>query len=223
MTQLLLMNPNGSQATTDTMVSIARRHLPEVWGWTNLGAPSMITDQPGLEAAAAQVAQADLPEVDAVIVAAFGDPGAGALAKRLSIPVIGIGAAAARAASLGGARFAVATTTPDLAKSIDALMLEKGGTTYAGCFLTEGDPLDLAAKPRMLDAALLKACQAAVGAGAERVIIGGGPLAEAAIRLQRQSPVELIQPLVAACNEVRTAIRTGHSAPRVPDVDQSDH
>jgi Asp/Glu/hydantoin racemase len=221
MTHVLLINPNGSEATTGTMVAITRRHLTEVSGWTNRGAPSMITDQSALEAAAAQVARADLPEVDAVIVAAFGDPGAGALAKRLSIPVIGIGAAAARAASLGGARFAVATTTPDLAKSIDALMLEKGGTSYAGCFLSEGDPLDLAAQPELLDAALLKACKAAADAGAERVIIGGGPLAEAAIRLQGQSPVELVQPLVAACNEVRTAIRTGHSAPPVPDVDRS--
>ena len=221
MTHVLLINPNGSEATTDAMVSIAKRHLPEVSGWTNPDAPAMITDQPRLQAAAAQVAQADVPTVDAIIVAAFGDPGAGALAKRLSIPVVGIGAAAARAASADFASFAVATTTPDLATSIDALMLEKGGDTYAGCFLTEGDPLNLAAQPKVLDAALLKACRAAAEAGAERVIIGGGPLAEAAIRLQGQSPVELIQPLVAACNEVRTAIRTGHSAPPVPDVDRS--
>lgn len=221
MAPVLLINPNGSAATTDAMVAIARRHLPDVAGWTNRNAPPMITDDPSLSVAAAQIAQADVPVAEAIIVAAFGDPGAETLAKRLSVPVVGIGAAAARAASRDGTRFAVATTTPELVASIDVLMVGIGGDTFAGCFLTKGDPLALANAPDRLDSALLVACENAAAAGAQRVIIGGGPLAEAAIRLEAKSPVPLIQPLVAACNEVRAALRTGHLVPPVPDVDQS--
>jgi len=202
MKPVLLINPNSSEQTTAAMVAIARRHLPNVVGWTNVKAPGMITDPVALDAAADQVARADLPEASAVIVAAFGDPGAEVLARRLQVPVVGIGAAAARAAGQGGAPFAVVTTTPRLAAAIDALMRTNDRGAYLGCFLTEGDPVSLTANPAALDDALTRACLAAAKAGARRVIIGGGPLAEAAIRIAPRVAVPLVQPISAACAEV---------------------
>ena len=218
MKPVLLINPNSSEQTTAAMLRIVMKHLPDVRGWTNVAAPKMITDPAALEQAAGSIADADLPPASAVIVAAFGDPGAVALAQRLDCPVVGIGAAAARAAGQDGAPFAVVTTTPKLAPAIDALM-QAHGSGYLGCFLTPGDPEALMADPAALDRALIRACRAATQAQAQRVMIGGGPLAEAAIRIASEVAVPLVQPLVAACQEVGS--RTGHPGPPVPDGSRS--
>lgn len=218
MKPILLINPNRSEQTTEAMLRIVRQHLPDVRGWTNVHAPAMITDPQALSDAAEHIASADLPPARGVIVAAFGDPGADALAQRLDVPVVGIAAAAARAAGQDGAPFAVVTTTPKLAPAIDAMM-QVHGSGYLGCFLTPGDPEALMADPAALDLALIRACRAATQAQAQRVIIGGGPLAEAAIRIASEVAVPLVQPLVAACKEIGS--RTGHPGPPAPDVSRS--
>lgn len=203
---VLLINPNGSEATTAAMVAIAEETLGSVQGWTNRGAPRMLTTPDALEASGLDVAGLDIAGLAVegafagVIVAAFGDPGLAALAGRVRCPVVGIGGASARAAAEGGARFAVATTTPLLGPSIDALMAREGGAgRYIGAFMTEGDPQDLVQDIGALDAALIGACREAAEAGAERIIIGGGPLAAAAQRIAAHVPVPLIQPLPEAC------------------------
>ncbi|MEM9431557.1 MAG: aspartate/glutamate racemase family protein [Pseudomonadota bacterium] len=205
---VLLINPNGSAAATAAMLAIARRHLARVVGWTNPAGPPMITDAEGLARAGRQIAEADLPDADGLIVAAFGDPGAAALAARHRAPVVGIGAAAARAASRGGAAFAVATTTPDLRGPIDRLMAEAGAEgEFLGTFVTPGDPVALLGDPPALDAALLRACTAAEAAGARRIIIGGGPLASAADRLSDQVSADLVQPVPEACRALAALLR----------------
>ncbi|MEP1612264.1 MAG: aspartate/glutamate racemase family protein [Roseobacter sp.] len=219
MKPVLLINPNSSVQTTAAMLAIARRHLPDVEGWTNAKAPGMITDPAALSAAGDQIVTAALPSAQGIIIAAFGDPGAEHLAAINDVPVVGIGAAAARQAGRGEDRFAVVTTTPRLAPAIDVLM-RAHGKNYLGCFLTDGAPEALLADPVRLDAALIAGCIRACDAGAARVIIGGGPLATAAERIAPAVPVPLVQPLVAACKEIAAAT-TGHPVPPAPDGSQS--
>ncbi|MDO5614341.1 MAG: aspartate/glutamate racemase family protein [Paracoccus sp. (in: a-proteobacteria)] len=200
------------------MCQIAAQYAPGVQGWTAPAGPSLISTPEALEIAAAQIAALDPPATcRGVIVAAFGDPGAGALAHRLQCPVIGIGAAAARAAagsvagsavgSAAGRAFAVVTTTPLLARRIDRLMQAHAGAgRYCGCFLTEGDPDALMLDPKALDAALLEGIAQAARAGAACAIIGGGPLGQAAIRLAPQSPLPLIQPIAEAAKAMRALL-----------------
>ena len=218
MKPVLIINPNGSKQTTQDMVGITSRYLPNVMGWTNRKGPKMIVDQEQLFEAANQITEAVFPDASALIVAAFGDPGAKRLARRMDVPVIGIAAAAAREASLSGVSFAVVTTTPKLAPSINKQMRAEGGYAYLGCYTTEDDPLVLASNSDALDYALITSCETAKRAGAKRVIIGGGPLSQAAIRISSQVKVPLIQPLVAACSEVSALI--GHQLSHVQDVDQ---
>lgn len=195
---ILLANPNTSAATTAAICAIAQPWLPELQGWTAPQGPPVILEPDQLDRAAAQVAALRPPPgCRGVIVAAFGDPGAGALARRTRLPVIGIGAAAARAAGRDGRAFAVATTTPALRGRIDALMAGGPGR-YLGCHVTEGEPAALMADAAALDRALMAAVRRAAAAGAQAVIIGGGPLAQAAQRLQPDSPVPLIQPVPEA-------------------------
>jgi Asp/Glu/hydantoin racemase len=200
------MNPNANQGTTEMMCGIAAQVLKTpLRPWTAPGGPALITTIEALGDAARFVEQAEIPEdIEAVIVSAFGDPGAAALAARLPIPVVGIGGAAARASSLP---FAVATTTPALVASIDKLMRSNATeTTYCGCFISEGDPNALMENEQSLDEALLAAVHSAARAGAQRVIIGGGPLGEAAERLSGQSPLPLTSPIRAAAEEVRALL-----------------
>lgn len=228
---VLLMNPNSNTATTEAMVRIARHEfhhvvppvvphvLQQVHGWTAPSGPSLLTSEAALDAAAVWVAQAEIPaDISGVIVSAFGDPGRAQLAARLSVPVVGIGHAAAIAAAKGGRRFAVVTHTPGLVRAIDALMRastpRSPPSQYLGTFLTEGDPLapwvGLGADPVALDAALETALEAAIlrayAAGAEAVILGGGPLAEAAERLRARVPCPLIAPIPEAAHRLQRLI-----------------
>ena len=206
MATLLLMNPNSNAATTDAMVAIARTVLPGVTGWTAPEGPLMIVTEDALSRAEELVGNAELPEVGGVIVSAFGDPGRAALAARLSCPVVGIGQAAAFEAAEGGRSVAVVTTTPGLKDSIDAMMRGHIGAAYMGCLLTHGEPEALMRDPAVLDDALTEAIVRAAGQGAQSIIIGGGPLGEAADRLAPLSPVPLIAPIRAAARRLKAEL-----------------
>lgn len=202
--KIALVNPNTSAATTATMVHIAAEFAGDgatVEGYTAGFGASLITGPAALDVAAEAVAALAprLGQADAVIVAAFGDPGLAALRAALGVPVTGIAEAGMAEAAAGGRRFAVVTTTPDLCDRIAATALGHGHWCFAGTWTTPGDPAALMADPRALNAALALAIDQAVReAGVEAVVIGGGPLALAARALAPAAPVPLIEPLPAA-------------------------
>lgn len=214
MSHVILMNPNSNADTTAIMCAMAARVLPVVpTGWTAPVGPPLIGTADALQTAAAQIATASIrPWPQAIIVSAFGDPGAEALALRAPCPVIGIGAAAARAAAAGEQPFAVATTTSSLAPLIDGLMQRAAGSArYLGCFCSAGDPAVLMSDARALDRALLEQIEKAHAAGAAAVIIGGGPLGEAAERLRAKAPLRLINPILCAAQEVAGHLGISHA------------
>ncbi len=198
--RIALVNPNTSAATTAAMLAIARRAAPDGLDLEGITAPfgvPLITSASGLaEAGRAVASLAPALTADGVIVAAFGDPGLDELRLRLAVPVTGIGEAAFLAAA--GRRVAVVTTTPGLAAAIGT-MARCYGYDGVPVVLTPGDPAVLMADPVALADALLAAClQAVADHGAETLIIGGGPLAEAARALRHLVPVPLIEPVPAA-------------------------
>ncbi len=198
--RIALINPNTSVATTEAMLAIARRAAPdgvEIVGLTAPFGSPLITTAAALAEAGRAVASLG-PEIaaDGVIVAAFGDPGLDELRLRLGVPVTGIGEAAFLAAA--GRRAAVVTTTPGLAPAIQG-MARCYGYDDLPVVLTPGRPASVMAEPQTLLSALLDACRDAVRRhGVETLIIGGGPLAEAARALRHLVPVPLIEPVPAA-------------------------
>ncbi|MFG3349843.1 aspartate/glutamate racemase family protein [Streptomyces sp. NPDC048018] len=166
----------------------------------------------------------------ALLVAAFGDPGVPELRRRpglatgdttayragagpgplgpraatAPVPVVGIGEAALAEAAAGGRRFGIATTTPRLAGPIGAHVERLGLTsTYTGARFTAGSPERLAARPESLLAALEAAARACVVRdGAEAVVIGGGPLGDAAEALRSRLAVPVVAPIPAACRRL---------------------
>ncbi len=144
MNPILLINPNTSQATTQMMVGIARSSLgarATIRGLTMDAGVPMIVGEEDLRAAADAVGALDVANCCGVIVAAFGDPGAEALRRRLTVPVVGIGEAAMREAAQHGS-FGIATTTPALAASIASKVRQFGlEDRFTGTRFTTGDPL----------------------------------------------------------------------------------
>lgn len=207
---ILLLNPNTHAQTTTMMVRLVQQQLPAGWqvcGVTASDGVPLITNEAELEAAAAPVqscwAQAlQSPGVrwDGVILACFADPAIAWLRKATGIPCVGIGEAALRAASAGQRRFGIATTTPQLDAPMRAMVQRLGlEDLYTGARYTAGSPLHLVAQADALNQQLYQAVQHCVAAdGAQAVVIGGGPLCQAAQTLAAHTSTPLIAPLTAA-------------------------
>jgi Asp/Glu/hydantoin racemase len=207
---VLLINPNSSTATTAMMVGLAReaaRGRLTVTGATARRSPSMIVTPAALAAAADEVVEIGLraaPAYGGMIVSAFGDPGLACLRARVAVPVVGICEASMLAAAQGGRRFGVATVTPELEAPIAARAAALGlGANYTGLRCTPDDPVALAGDPVALEQGLAEAVRACIKRdGAQAVVIGGGPLGEAASRLQPWFTTPVIAPIPSAVEQL---------------------
>lgn len=201
----MLINPNTNAATTELMVATFRAALAEhsagpagagladypVVGLTAQLGPPMITTEDELAAAAGATIAAyrqwltAQQQPAAIVVAGFGDPGLDVLSRQ-PVPVLGIGSQSVRQVAervrAAGGKFGIATTTPGLADSLDALCAMERDV-LAGIEFTAAAPNELAADPAAQDAQLADAVARLVHAGATEVIIGGGPLTASAQRL----------------------------------------
>jgi allantoin racemase len=214
MKRIVLVNPNTNAATTALMVAIARQHLApgfELEGATATAGAPLITNEDQLSVAAAAVvgmAPSLANTSDGMIVSAFGDPGADALRKLLSIPVAGIAECAMHEAAAGGRRFAVVTTTPALASAIASRAEGLGlGRQLSSIRITDGPPDALMADNMRLVVALERAARLAIDEDrAEAIIIGGGPLAAAAQELRDRFSTPIIEPIPAAVRWLQAQI-----------------
>jgi Asp/Glu/hydantoin racemase len=208
--RLLLINPNSSVATTEMMVAIAQETAGErftVVGATATRAPLLIADPDALTKAAIEVVEiavTNQSSYDGVIVAAFGDPGLCTVRASIVVPAVGIAEAAMIEAAEGGRRFGIATTTAALVTQISARADDLGlSQQYTGIRVTQGDLASLMADPVLLRSALKRVVEECIARdGAEAVIIGGGPLSQAAMALQSEFSVPIIAPIAAATRRV---------------------
>lgn len=213
--RLLLVNPNTSAQATELMLAVARGVAPAGVAIEGATAPfghQLISDEAKLATAAEAVATllGDLKRPpDGVIVSAFGDPGLRQARMLLGCPVVGIAEAGMAEAAAGGRRFAVATTTGDLAAAMTELAGSYGhGRLFVGLYCTPGDPAVVMADGAALEEALEAACHAAIRDGAEAVVIGGGPLAGAARAIAPNLPVPIVEPVPAAVRRLVSRIES---------------
>lgn len=214
-TPITLINPNTSQAATDMMVEITKAAAPawRITGATAPSGPTTITNETELENAArlvAAMADGIDDRCSGIIVAAFGDPGLEALRSRLAIPVVGIAEASMIAAARGGRRFSIVVTLPGLVEAVRRRAEIYGiGDQLVSIRATDGPPSYTMANPALLRERLADAIAlCAEQDGAEAVIIGGGPLAEAARALAAMAPVPLIEPVPEAVHRLREILRS---------------
>jgi allantoin racemase len=211
--RIALINPNTSTQATDLMLASARQSLPAhvcVEGRTVRQGPALITHPQALDEAARIVADYGVEVAaegfDALIISGFGDPGLEALRQRVNIPVFGIAQAGITEAAQGGRRYAIVTVTPDLhASLLNAAHTHGQSGTLTSIRFTQGPLADVMNTPQQLEAALLAACETAMTTdGAQAIVIGGGPLAQAAQAIAERLNIPVIDPVASA---MRLAIR----------------
>ncbi|MFM0597455.1 aspartate/glutamate racemase family protein [Paraburkholderia dilworthii] len=215
MHEILLLNPNTSTETTAMMVAIARSCVPSgytVSGETAARGVPMILDAEHLHAAGGEVVESwarHVGKVSGIVISAFGDPGIDLLRGLTDVPIVGICESSILEAARGGRRFGIATVTPDLVKPIDASVDALGlSGVYTGIRLTSEDPQELASDPLRLEEALADAVVACIEQdGAEAVVIGGGPLGQAAIGLAHRFRVPVIAPIPAAMRKLTEILK----------------
>lgn len=212
--RLLIVNPNISESVTQLIGAEARRVAAPNTELTLVTAPfgvayieTRFEALIGAYATASAVAER-LEGHDAVIVAAFGDPGVPALREALDVPVIGITEAALASACLLGQRFSIVA----ISRRITAWYRECVG--YNGLLARLASIRSLDAPLRDIGAVqddhagrLRQLCVECVERdGADAIIVAGAPLAGLARSLAGQLPVPVVDGVSSAVRHAESLV-----------------
>jgi allantoin racemase len=182
--RLLLINPNTTQAMTDTMAAQIAGLLPpgmEVHAITAAFGHPVIATRVAYAVAAHAALDAyagyEAPH-DAVILGCFGDPGLEALREVAPVPVVALADASFGAVHALDQPFAVLTVGPAWKPMLEErLASHPAGGLCLGVHALDGTGLDFAGHPAHLIAALDREANRLTAAGAGTLILGGAVLA----------------------------------------------
>lgn len=210
--KLLLINPNISDSVSELIRSEAQRSASPGTEIEVLTAPFGVAYiETRFEAligayAAAQLAAEHHARFDAVVVAAFGDPGLTGLREALPVPVTGLTEAALASACLLGHRISIIA----ISQRIQAWYREVVESYGLGSRLASIRALDrpLASIGQVQDehAQALKALaeRAVDEDGADVIVLAGAPLAGLARMLKGQLPVPVVDGVSSAVRHAET-------------------
>ncbi len=210
--RLLVINPNISHSVSELIHAEARRSASAGTQITMLTAPLGVAYiETRFEAmigayASAVLAAEHHADHDAVILAAFGDPGLAALREALPIPVLGLTESALASACLLGHRFSIVA----ISQRIQAWYRETVDANGLLARLASIRALDrpLASIGSVQDdhaPALLGLCESCVRQdGADVIILAGAPLAGLARSLRDQLPVPVVDGVSSAVRHAET-------------------
>jgi Asp/Glu/hydantoin racemase len=197
--QLLILNPNTTDAMTDRTVERARAMLPDVQIIAASGrfGPRYIASRASFAIAAhaaLDVYAAHRHGADAVLLACFGDPGLDALREVSSAPVVGLVEAATAEASLGGRRFSIVTGGALWQSMLrESLAIRGLAGKLASIRTVAPDGGAIARDPDGAIRLLAGACDACVTEdGAQAVILGGVGLIGLAGKIAATRPFPVI-------------------------------
>lgn len=226
--RLLVINPNISESVSDLIGAEARRAASPGTEITMLTAPFGVAYiETRFEALIGAYAAANLVAEhahghDAVIVAAFGDPGVPGIREVLDIPVVGISEAALASASLLGSRFSIVAISRRITAWYRETVAQAGLLGRLASIRSLDRPLrDIGAVQSDHAARLRELCAAVVEEdGADAIILGGAPLAGLARSIAGEIPVPVVDGVSSAVKHAETlvdlkpgAARAGSFAP----------
>jgi Asp/Glu/hydantoin racemase len=219
--KLLLINPNITEAMTDSMAAEARRFassgtdivaVTAAFGteYVENRAEAAIASHAVLDALAKHAAGCD-----AAIVSAFGDPGLAAAREFADIPVVGIEEAAILAAWMLGRRYSIVCLTPRLRTWYIECAQEHGLAGRLASVRALDAPIgDITQAKQQFRDRLLALCMHAIEEDeAEVIIFGGGPIAGLAREIRDDIPVPTLDGVSCA---VRMAEALVALRPRPP-------
>jgi Asp/Glu/hydantoin racemase len=207
--KVLLLNPNISGEITRLMLDVGRRAAApgtELIPCTaTRGVPYIATRAEAQigGAIALEMLAEHHHEVDAAIIAAFGDPGLFAARELFDIPVIGLAEAAMLTACMAGRRFAIVTFAQALGPWYEECVRAHGlWERCAGIRMLDqsfAHISDVATEKEDLLVAL--ANRAVIEDEADVLIFAGAPLSGLAERVADRVPVPVIDQVVAAVKQ----------------------
>jgi len=203
--RLLYLNPNATDAMTDSMVSIAREAVPEaeVLGWTNYDGPTAIQGpedgEIAVEGLLSLLPKAKSAGVDAIVIGCADDTGLGRIRSAAHCPVIGIGQAAMSLAVLHSNRFAIVTTL-DVSVPVIEANVDLYGHRHAcvGVFASGLPVLEVDRGGPRVEEQLARTIADAVSAGSGAIVLGCAGMSRLRNKLSDRTGALLIDGVVAA-------------------------
>ncbi|NDV51636.1 aspartate/glutamate racemase family protein [Salipiger sp. PrR003] len=220
--RLLLVNPNMTEAMTNSMATIARRVVggraeilpltaPRGFPYIASRAEAQIAGGIALEMIADNI-----EGIDAVIIAAFGDPGLVGAREIFDVPVVGMAEAAVLSAAMLGDRFSIVTFSPVMTRWYSDCVAATGLVgRFTGVRTPKRHAPELLHARDAQHAALVELARAAaIEDGADVVILGGAPLAGLAPEIASEVPAVVLDPISAATAQALTlaVLRTAGQA-----------
>lgn len=213
--ELLIVNPNISQSVTGLIEAEARRVAAPGTSITMATAASGVAYiETRFEAllgahAVANIAGERLGEYDALLIAAFGDPGLQALREALDVPVVGMTEAALMTAAQLGQRIGIIAISHRITAWYRECVDQYGLTSRLACIRHLDNPLRDPGTVQIDHAArLLELCGQAVSEdGADVLILAGAPLAGLARELIGQLPVPVVDGVSSSVCQAESLVR----------------
>jgi len=211
---LLLINPNISESVSALIRGEAERSAaPGTRIEVLTGQFGVAYIETRFEAmlgayATAQLAAEHHERFDAVIVAAFGDPGLAALREALPIPVTGLTEAALASASLLGQRFSIIAISRRIAAWYREAVYACGfGARLASIRGLDAAVADIGKVQTDHAARLVQLAQRAVDEdGADVIVLAGAPLAGLARSVAGLLPVPAVEGVSSAVRHAETLV-----------------
>ncbi|MGD9863456.1 MAG: aspartate/glutamate racemase family protein [Pseudodonghicola sp.] len=215
--RLLLVNPNMTVALTDRMTTIARAlagSRAEIVPLTaSRGFPYIASSAEAQIAGgiALEMIAENLAGIDAVVIAAFGDPGLVGAREIFDLPVVGMAEAAVMTAAMMGERFAVVTFSPQMTPWYSDCVEGTGlASRFTGVRTPATPEVDVARAATGLRSDLIALANQAVREdGADVVILGGAPLAGLAQEIAGEVPAIVLDPISVAVAQAMTLASLG--------------
>jgi allantoin racemase len=220
--KLLLINPNTSADMTERMVRTAAHVLPSD---VEIIAVTATRGLPYIASRAESVIASTITlemiaehhhDADAVVIAAFGDPGLIAARELFEVPVTGMAEAAILTACMLGKKFSILTFSRTLVSWFeDAVALAGLDARCSSIRVPDVSFQSVATVQDELESELVALAERAVKEdGADVIILGGAPLTGLAERVADRISVPVIDPLSAAVSHAQTLVRLKPRAAR---------
>lgn len=212
--KILLLNPNTRPDMTDLMLAVGQQAVSPGTSLIPLTAPRgvpYISTRAEAQiggAVALEMLAEHHQEVDAAIIAAFGDPGIFAARELFDIPVIGMAEAAMLTACMTGRRFGLVTFARALGPWYEECVRAHGlWERCAGIRMLDGPFREIAEVGAEKEDLLVELAMRAVEEDeADVLILAGAPLSGLAERVAARIPVPVIDQVVAAVKQAEALL-----------------
>lgn len=212
--RILLINPNISQTVSDLICAEAKRAASAgteiAVATAPLGVAYIETRFEALIGAyaAATVAAEQQQAHDALVIAAFGDPGLAGIREAVDIPVVGMTEAALMSACMLGGRFSIIAISHRIKAWYRETVQMHGLIDRLASIRCLNTPLqNIGTVQQDHEPRLRELCKLAVEEdGADVIIIAGAPLAGLARNIRADIPVPLVDGVSSAVRHAESLI-----------------